>query len=127
METRTQLIAEVAICSDLKCDQSNYDPTCFIVKMVDDEVEVVACTSLILASVGLVLPLQYPTPNTESENIKHGLMHTFATEISLVHLTRCGRSCVLAGSISSIYVWMLQFSESCTHWLSQRLSERKLE
>jgi len=93
----------------------------FYVKMADDEVEVVACTSLILASVGAAIAIK------ESENIKHRLTHTFATEISLVLLTRWCRSCVLAGSISNIYVWMFQFSRSCTQWLSQRLSEKKLE
>ena len=69
----------------------------------------------------------YPTAERESENIKRGLTRTFATEISLIHLTGCYRSCELARSISNIYVWMLQFSRSCMHWLSQRSFERKLE
>jgi len=93
--------------------------------MTDDEVEVVACTSLILASVGAAIAIS--DAKKESENIKHGLTHAFATEISLVLLTRRCRSCVLAGSICNIYVWMFQFSRSCTHWLSQTLSEKKLE
>jgi len=64
--------------------------------MADDEVEVVACTSLISASPGAAVVIS--DGRRESENIKHRLTRTFATEISLVHLTRFCRSCVLVGS-----------------------------
>jgi len=89
--------------------------------MADDKVKVVACTWLTLASIGAAIAISY---SRESENVAHWLTaRTFATETSLIHLTRCCRSCVLARSTSNIYVWMLPFSRSCTHWLSHRLYE----
>jgi len=91
--------------------------------MAADKVVVVACTWLILASLDAATAISY-TAERENENVAHWLtVRTFATETSSVHLTRCCRSCVLARSTSNIYVWMLPFSRSCTHWLSQRSYE----
>jgi len=64
--------------------------------MAADKVVVVACTWLILASLGAATAISY-TAERENENVAHWLtVRTFATETSSVHLTRCCRSCVLA-------------------------------
>lgn len=72
-----------------------------IVKMADDKVEVVVCTSLISASPGAAVVIS--DGRRESENIKHRLTRTFATEISLVHLTRFCRSCVLVKELKTYH------------------------
>ena len=89
--------------------------------MADDEVEVVACTSLILASVGGAIAIS----DAKKRKRKHKTWvnayirnrDKFGTFSTLLPLP-----CVLAGSISNIYEWMLQYSRSCTHWLTSEIS-----
>ena len=68
--------------------RSNY------VKMADDKVEVLACTSLILAGVDAAIDRR--KRKRKHETLVDAYIRNRIIKVSLVHLTRCCRSSVLA-------------------------------